>query len=335
MTPEKASRHFPTVGRVDTATPLRLGHIHDSWVVANAAGRWVIQRCNETVFADLDAVMANMTLLCSECFPELSPVVAETGAHVWRDNDGAAWRALPFVGGTVPTDTSDRSQLRSLGAGLGAWHRRVADFDPNRLAVTIPRFHDPAARLDALAAAVRLDIAGRAAAASPELEAIDASRWLAVEAQRMRAPTVPARVAHFDAKADNMLLDALTGRVRAVVDLDTVMAGSWLWDVGDLVRSSGGPDDAGQPFDPTGFAALLDGYTSEAGDLLTAAEREGLTMAPLVATFEQAVRFLTDHLAGDVYYRVDRPGHNLERCRSQLILLDSMVAHRSVMIRGQ
>jgi Ser/Thr protein kinase RdoA (MazF antagonist) len=143
----------------------------------------------------------------------------------------------------------------------------------------------------------------------------------------MRPPTVPLRVAHFDAKADNFVVDD-GGRVRALIDLDTVMSGSWLWDVGDLARSTTGtraedePDD--MAFDGDRFAALIDGYRGETDPILTATERDGLALAPLIVTFEQAVRFLTDHLAGDVYYRVARTGHNLDRCRAQLALLESM-----------
>jgi Ser/Thr protein kinase RdoA (MazF antagonist) len=136
-------------------------------------------------------------------------------------------------------------------------------------------------------------------------------------------------VCHFDAKADNFVM-AANGRVKALVDLDTVMPGAWAWDVGDLVRSAAATraedDPVGMAFDLDRFAAVVDGYVAGAGSLLTTAERSVLPFAAMAVTFEQAVRFVTDHLAGDVYYRVDRPGHNLDRYRAQLALLDSMVA---------
>jgi Ser/Thr protein kinase RdoA (MazF antagonist) len=155
---------------------------------------------------------------------------------------------------------------------------------------------------------------------------------LATSAGAIDPPAVPCRVAHFDAKADNVLLDNDTGRVRAIVDLDTVMPGSVLWDVGDLARSlttteaEDVADASRVTFLQERFDALLGGYCREADAFLTPSEQAALTVAPAVVTFEQAVRFLTDHLAGDLYYRVAHAGHNLERARTQLALLESMLA---------
>jgi Ser/Thr protein kinase RdoA (MazF antagonist) len=144
----------------------------------------------------------------------------------------------------------------------------------------------------------------------------------------MQPPSVPLRVAHFDAKADNFLIDA-DGQVSALIDLDTVMPGSILWDVGDLLRSATAtqPEDVpdGMAFDAARAGAILSAYRDAAGDLLTEAERSALPLAGPVVTFEQAVRFLADHLAGDAYYRVGYRGHNLDRARAQLLLLEGMV----------
>jgi hypothetical protein len=136
---------------------------------------------------------------------------------------------------------------------------------------------------------------------------------------------LPVRVAHYDAKAANLLV----GPTIVVVDLDTVMPGSVLWDVGDMVRSSTGTadeDTAGVSFDAERYAALIDAWLAEVDDLLTDGERRTVPIAGPVTTFEQAVRFLTDHLEGDVYFRVTRPGENLDRARNQLELLRSMAA---------
>ena len=135
---------------------------------------------------------------------------------------------------------------------------------------------------------------------------------------------LPVRVAHYDAKAANLL----AGLTVVVVDLDTVMPGSVLWDVGDMVRSSTGTADedaAMVSFDPYRYRALVDAWLAEVDDLVTEDERAALPRAGPVTTFEQAVRFLTDHLRGDVYFRVTRPGENLDRARNQLDLLRSMV----------
>lgn len=313
MTPEAACRHFPAVGAVAECASLRAGHIHQTWV---ADGRWLVQRCNTAVFADLDAVMDNIAVVCRAAFPALMPLAADGGGSLWRDPDGASWRVLPYLPGTVAATPADAVEA---GRGLGAWHRAVSTLDPGMLRVTLPGFHDPPRRLAALR---RLEAGERGC--HREMARVEA---LGAWARPLPGPT---RVAHFDAKLDNILLDTATRRARALVDLDTVMPGGWLWDIGDLARSATGtaaedrPD--GMAFDRRTFEALLEGYLAAAGDALHPAERDGLVLAPVVVTLEQAVRFLTDHLDGDVYYRVDRRGHNLDRARAQLALAESMAA---------
>jgi Ser/Thr protein kinase RdoA (MazF antagonist) len=312
MTPEEACRHFPAVGGAEACEAVRGGHIHRTWV---ADGRWIVQRCNTAVFPDLDAVMGNMAALCRTSFPELLPVAADDGSWLWRDPAGGCWRVLPYVAGTV---AAERGDAGAVGRGLGEWHRVVAALDPGAFRVTLPGFHDPGRRLAELR---RVAPTGECAG---ELARIDALSRFAV------ALPGPTRVAHFDAKLDNFLLDARTRQVRALVDLDTVMPGGWLWDVGDLARSATGtaaedePD--GMAFDADACEAIVEGYLAAAGQVLTGEERAGLRLAPVVVTVEQAVRFLTDHLAGDVYYRVERRGHNLDRCRAQLALAEGMAA---------
>ena len=329
MTPEEAVDHFPGVAGAGRATPLPGGHIHQSWSIGRPGRRWVVQACNTNVFPDLDAVMGNVTVLCAEIFPELAPLRTGDGNTLWRDRTGQTWRVSPFIEGTVPADGRvDPDGVFELGRGLGRFHVSASGFDAGRLAITLPGFHDPQARL-AFLDRMKID--------SDDVRRLDPFRHLALEAATFRTPGVAIRVAHFDAKADNFLLDD-RGRVRAVIDLDTVMPGSWLWDFGDLARSTTGTANEDEPgamqFDPHRYAALVSGYRSEVDPVLSTEERGLLSMAPFVVTFEQAVRFLTDHYAGDTYYRVARPGHNLDRALAQLALLDSMTAHQSAMIGG-
>ena len=139
---------------------------------------------------------------------------------------------------------------------------------------------------------------------------------------------MPVLIAHNDAKAANLLVDDAGERHPVVVDLDTVMPGSVLWDIGDMIRSCTGTAEeatATVTFDVDRYHALVDGWLDEIGDLLTERERGAVAKAGLVVTLEQAVRFLTDHLAGDVYFRIFRPGQNRDRCRVQIRLLASML----------
>ena len=159
-----------------------------------------------------------------------------------------------------------------------------------------------------------------------EVEEALSFRWLLGDADAIAA--LPARVAHNDAKPGNVLLDDRSGRPCALVDLDTVMPGPLAWDVGDLVRSASCPapeDDPRLALDRECFRCLVEGYLTEAGSLLGADELAALGRAGAVITWEQAMRFLTDHVEGDVYYRTARPGHNLDRARAQLGLLRSLV----------
>jgi N-acetylhexosamine 1-kinase len=324
----EAAAHFRLGGEPHTATVLETGHIHETWILRTEAGtRFIVQRLNGVVFADLDALTANLALVTTALDLPNRPVPTREGDLRW-----GRWRLFPYLEdtrtvGLAPTLT----EVEEIGRAFGEFHRRAQAIDAGRLAVTLPGFHDPSARLGVLDAVVAADGCGRTSATGPELAEIDAHRRLAAAAASIDPPAVPRRVAHFDAKADNVLLDRATGRATAIIDLDTVMAGSVLWDVGDLARSltttvaEDDPEPERVVFSDERFAALLLGYRREADNFLTEAEIAVLTVAPVVVTFEQAVRFLSDYLAGDTYYRVSRPEQNLQRCRTQLALLRSML----------
>jgi len=303
------------------------GHIHDTFVESTAEGRVLVQRINTSVFGDVDALMANLRTVIEHVRMPYSVV------RQWVDDDGAPWRAITLVEGTrQPDPVVARADAPAVGRAIGAFHIAVADLDPDRLRVVLPAFHDPAARWRELEtrAARRVDV-------DDELARLAALRHLADVADGWRPPDVPVRAAHHDAKADNVLLDVETGEPVALIDLDTVMPGSWLWDVGDMVRSvtatAAEDDPVGMAMDAAKWRAVMNGYVRVAGDLLTRAERAALPDAGPVVTWEQAVRFLADHVAGDRYYKVTRAGHNLDRARAQLALVESMVAQRSAMMR--
>jgi len=242
------------------------------------------------------------------------------------------WRVYPFISRTsVREHVATRTQARQTGRAFGTFQRLLASYDGPPLHETIQCFHDTARRVQALERAVCDDWAGRVAGAREEIADALAHRELAAVLPPLLASgAVPARIAHNDAKSSNVLLDERTGKALCVVDLDTVMPGSALYDFGDLVRSATSPTAEDEP-DTTRvgarlelFEGLAEGFIEEAGGILTRAERGLLVLAGRIITFEQAVRFLTDHLDGDRYYRTGYPGHNLVRCRTQLALLASL-----------
>ena len=341
---------FDLGGAVDGVEAVLEGHINRSWVAtARSAGgpasRFFLQRINEAVFREPARVMENVARVTRHLTAALARegareparralrlVPTRAGATFHRDAEGGVWRVYPYVEGTcVREHVTSRAEAREVGRAFGTFQRLLASYDGARLHETIPRFHDAAGRLEALESALATDRAGSADAAREEIEAALARRAMArILPPLLAAGALPERIAHNDAKSSNVLLDAATGEALCVVDLDTVMPGTLLSDFGDMVRSATSPtaedetDLGAIAAEPALFAGLAEGYLAEAGTILTATERDLLVVAGQIITWEQAVRFLTDHLDGDRYYRVAYAGHNLVRARTQLALLDSL-----------
>jgi hypothetical protein len=338
-------RHFDLGGAIADAAPAAEGHIHRSWVVTVGAARFLLQRLNEHVFPAPERVMENVdrvtrhlaAALAGEGAAEparraLRLVHTREGLAFHRDAEGGAWRVYPFISGTsVREHVTTRAQARETGRAFGTFQRLLASYDGPPLHETIQCFHDTARRVQSLERAVSDDWASRVADAREEIAAALARRELAAVLPPLLASgAVPERIAHNDAKSSNVLLDERTGEALCVVDLDTVMPGSALHDFGDLVRSSTSPTAEDER--DTGrigarrdlFEGLAEGFLGAAGAILRPAERDLLVDAGRIITFEQAVRFLTDHLDGDRYYRTAYAGHNLVRCRAQLTLLKSL-----------
>ncbi|MFZ5785921.1 MAG: phosphotransferase, partial [Acidobacteriota bacterium] len=223
----------------------------------------------------------------------------------------------------------------------GSFQRHLLDLPAPPLVETIPAFHDTEARLAALRRAVARDAAGRAAGAAAEIAFAERHADLAPALARLeRAGAIRARTIHNDTKLNNVLLDDETGEGLCVVDLDTTMPGIALADFGDLARSATSaaaedePDPSRAVVVPELFVAAARGFLDALGDLVTAAERESLGLAARVLTYECGVRFLTDHLDGDRYFRVAHPDHNLQRCRTQFALVASLESREGELLRA-
>lgn len=349
--PVLVARQFATRLRPATATPVTHGHIHDTYIVtcrgdvngAGATERIVLQRLNESVFRDLDALATNRDRITAHLRARAAaqatpPIVAElvrsrTGASMHTDDSGAHWRATAFVEHTrVLTNDATLDDVRAAAAGFARLTRDLDDLPPPRLVETIPQFHDLPRRREQLAAAIAADRMDRARAAS---DLIDAARNLGDRLEREltvnHTDELPSRIVHNDAKLDNVLVDSKTGSVACIVDLDTVMAGTALNDFGELARTAATPSPEDEPdpakiaIDLERFRALAEGYVRGAGPFLSEPERECLVLAGPLLTLENAVRFLTDHLDGDVYFRVHHRDHNAQRARAQLRLAELML----------
>jgi len=319
------------------------GHINDSYAVTvEARGdpvRYIVQRINDTVFPDPPALMENIRRVTEHLRRRLGDdrrtltlVPTRDGGVVHHDPDTGWWRAFPFIEGTATFDRVRSVATAREGArAFGRFQRELMDLPGPRLAETIPGFHHTPGRLEALTAAVEVDRADRVEDAGPEIEfALSRESLAHAITDAFAAGDMPERVTHGDTKINNVLFDAESGEGLCVIDLDTVMPGLSLYDFGGLVRTCVSPaaederDTAKIVVSRKIHEALIDGYLAEMGDALTPAELDLLPVAGAVHTYEDGIRFLTDHLRGDVYYRIHRPGQNLDRARAQFALLTAL-----------
>lgn len=338
-----AARSFEIGGEFAAALPYGSGHINDSYcVVFHHNGtrlRCIVQRINHHVFTNPPILMENIERVTAHLAARLSDrpdrsrrvltlIPARAGGVLHIDADGNYWRAYQFIDNARTYDAVDSpDQAFQAAKAFGEFQSMLADLPAPRLHDTIPDFHHTPKRFAALERAIAADVAGRVALAGPEIEFALARISLA---NVLLDAGLPERVTHNDTKINNVLLDDTTGEAMCVIDLDTVMPGLAAYDFGDMVRTATCPaaedeqDLSKVHIQFPMFEALARGYLASAGGFLTRAEKETLAYGGKLITFEIAIRFLTDHLCGDTYFKVHREGHNLDRCRSQFKLLESL-----------
>ncbi len=315
-------------------SPLGSGHINDTYLAGTDAGCFILQRINGAIFPDAATLMDNFsrvtTHLRSKGVTTLELIPTLDGVSFHRDTGGDAWRLVRHLENTrSATGPPTPQQAHCAAEAYGVFARHLCDLPQPRLHEIIPGFHDTPRRLLDFLAALEADPENRADGARDEIDAVLGNRdWCPVIAEAMAEGSVPERIAHNDAKLDNVLFDTGTGKVACVIDLDTVMPGSILHDFGDLVRSAAATAAEDETdlnrvaVDQRIIDCLTEGFLRGCGEILTARERELLPLAGKFVTHEQAMRFLTDYLRGDPYYKITHTGHNLERARNQLHLLE-------------
>jgi len=349
---EEAAQRFAIDGELVSATPYGSGHINDTYcTVFSQQGktvRYVVQRINTRVFKKPIALMDNIARVTSHLAAQvaddpdrerlvLSLIPARDGQAPYVAIDGEYWRAYRFIEGARTYDAVETTaQAYKAARAFGRFQQMLVDLPAPRLQDTIPDFHNTPKRFVACEDAVAADVAGRAAQAAAEIDFALSHREIA---RVLHDAGLPERITHNDTKFNNVMLDDTTGEGICVIDLDTVMPGLALYDFGDMVRtttSSAAEDErelSRVVMQFPMFEALVRGYLSTAGAFLTNAEKEHLVHAGKVIAFEQGIRFLTDYLAGDAYYKVHRERHNLDRCRTQFKLVDSIVEQEERMAR--
>lgn len=335
---------FAAEGEFHTAAPYGQGHINSTFLVETAKHRYILQRINHHVFHEPEHVMHNIVLV-TEYLRErivamggdplretLTVIPAKDGKSFVHTQEDEYYRMYRFIEGAQAYQTVERPEhFYNAARAFGRFQNMLADFPAAELYETIPRFHDTPNRYTLLRQAIADDKAGRAADAKAEIAfALEREQGADEISGAIARGDIPLRVTHNDTKFNNIMIDDKTGEGICVIDLDTVMPGSLLYDYGDSIRfgaSTAAEDETDLSkveMDLALFEQFTRGFLCEMHQSMTPEEQRLLPAAARMMTLECGVRFLTDYLDGDVYFKTHRPGHNLDRARNQFKLVADM-----------
>ena len=338
---------FLNTGEIADIIPLGSGHIHETYLIRTAHDHqddYVLQHVNTNVFRDPEAVMQNIALITAHIQKKmmasgdqdtrrsvLTPVRMKNGGLMFSDPGNGIWRCFVYI---TDHKTFDRAvseeQVYEGGKAYGKFLEYLSDLSAEKIKETIPGFHDLDLRLNQFETACRDGLRERISGTQHEIELLKARK---VEMRTIlelgKAGKIPLRIVHHDTKINNVLFDE-DGKGLCVIDLDTVMPGYVHDDFGDSIRTftnTGEEDDADLDqvsMNIAYFEAFARGFLEVTSSMLSPLEKEHLALSARVMTYMQALRFLTDYLNGDLYYRIHHPLHNLQRARAQIRLLLSM-----------
>ena len=328
------AERFAIAGEVQDIRPCGQGHINASYLVTTDKAQYLMQKMNLNVFPDPVKLMKNIwavtEYLKAQGVETLNFVLTKEREPFLRADGN--WRMYNFIDDAVTYQTSPSAEVfANSGRAFGEFQNYLSGFDASVLFEIIPKFHDTPKRFRDFKAALEADKCGRAKDCKPEIEFIlshEPTYGIAMEG--LADGTLPLRVTHNDTKLNNILMDAKTGKARVVIDLDTVMPGSMIFDFGDSIRfgaSTAAEDEKDLEkvhFSLELFRAYAEGFCSAVKASITPREKELLPYGAYLMTIECGMRFLTDYLAGDTYFATKYEGHNLIRARTQLKLAGEM-----------
>lgn len=310
-----------------SAVPFGSGHINDTFKVVGKDGRaCILQRINTSIFPDPDGMMDNIRRVTEH--------IRSKGGHslevIGYSNP---WRLMSFIDGAKTVEVIQEPGEARLAAGAFArFQNMLSDLPQPRLNEILPRFHDTVNRIALLEEAAKADVKGRLASVSREMDFVMSRRETAGRiVNALKSGEMPERITHNDTKINNVMLRDESAGGPVVIDLDTTMPGSALYDFGDMMRTSTAAAaederDLSKVYSKKEyFEALAQGYLAEA-KFLTPAELDCLALSGRIITLTIGIRFLTDYLAGDTYFKIDAPDHNLVRCRTQFKMVESLEA---------
>lgn len=332
-------------GEILEINPLSGGHIHQTFLVkekfSQGTRSLVLQRVNHHVFTDPPGIIDNMLKVIQHIDKNLDPsdsfqvfnlIPTQSGQHLFQDEEGFAWRMLTFIEDSYSLDhVQDPEQAYQGALAYGKFLALISDMNAKELATTIPNFHHLGHRYETFKFACNQNISSRLNAVEEEVDFVN-QRIPFIEniTGLIESDRLPLRVVHNDTKLSNVLFSENTHLGISVVDWDTIMPGYLMYDFGDMVRtfSSPVPEDSRDLSSVTiqmpVFQALCQGFFYETNKIITTSEVDSLLPGAKLMTFIMGLRFLTDYLQGDIYYNITHAEHNLERCRNQFSLMESL-----------
>ena len=343
------AERFAIEGEIGSIEAHGNGHINDTFLVTcrlaeGKTRRYILQRMNQEVFKNPKELMENVTGVTTFLQnkirenggdPEreaLNVILLKDGGSYWQEEDNTFWRVYRFVEGADSLDVVERpEEFYESALAFGRFQKLLADYPAESLHETIPNFHNTIDRVEKFKKAVEADVMKRAADVREEIQfVLDREADCHVLCDMLAAGEIPLRVTHNDTKLNNIMLDHETGKGICVIDLDTVMPGSALYDYGDSIRfgaNTGAEDEKDLSkisCDLELFSLYTKGFIEGCGGSLTEKEIRMLPMGAKLMTLECGMRFLTDYLEGDHYFKIHRPEHNLDRTRTQFRLVKDM-----------
>ncbi len=345
-------REFQFKGTFKAVEELVAGNINSTYKLTYTLDNgedvsYVFQRLNKVAFKNPYELMENIQLVTDHIAATMARqgidparrmlefIPTKQGSYIHCDSRGDYWRAYIYIpDATAHNSIKDPRHFYEAGRGFGEFQRYLFDFPAGKLVETIPDFHNTTKRFYAFVAAVAEDKMGRVSKLEKEIDFFfDRRKMMNKIVALTESGELPLRVTHNDTKLNNVLIDDETGKAICVIDLDTVMPGSILYDYGDAVRYGAStaaedePDTDKISINMDLFKLFTDGFVSEISSTITENEIKSLPLGIEVITCELAMRFLTDYINGDEYFKINYPEHNLVRAHAQMKLLTEVEAH--------
>ncbi len=328
---------FQLQGEVQTIEPYGDGHINTTLLVTTTENRYILQRMHARIFPDIPGLMRNIDLVTSHLRAqnqETLEVIPTLSGDLYLEVEGRKYRVYQYIADTVSYNLVPNAEVfKGAGYAFGDFQNKLAGFDASQLSETIANFHHTPLRFTRFQEVLAADPQQRVQTCSPEIQFfLDREEVYPIIVDGLADGSIPLRVTHNDTKLNNILLDAVTNEARAIIDLDTVMPGSMLYDFGDSIRFGASTaledeqDLSKVEFSVEYFRAYAEGFVGALQDSITDKELELLPLAGKMMTLECGMRFLTDYLEGDVYFATKYPEHNLVRARTQIKLVSEMEA---------